>query len=60
MSQGCWHVDLSPPVEIPAIMMRCTEQFKLFYSQQHTNRRIDWLFHLGRAEVTPLFANKPY
>jgi len=32
----------------------------VFYNQKHANRRIEWLLHLGRAEVTPTFAAKPY
>lgn len=60
ISQGCWHVAASPPVKIPRAMMECTDQFKKFYSKQYSNRRIDWLFNLGRAEVTPVFAAKPY
>ena len=41
-------------------MKACSDAFKLFYSQKHHNRRLEFHYQNGQCEVQPRFTEKGY
>ena len=60
LTNGTWPTDASPNASIPAPMKQCQASYTAFYQNKHNNRKLDWLYHNGQAEVTTPFTDKPF
>jgi cullin 1 len=45
-------------LKIPSKMARCVELFKEFYSVQHNNRKLTWIYSLGTCDIISKFDTK--
>jgi cullin 1 len=59
LSSGSWPFQQSCVFSLPSELERCVSRFAYFYSAQHSGRKLNWLYHMCKAElVTNCFKNK--
>merc|ERR1712012_1273943 len=59
LSSGSWPFQQSCVFSLPAELERCVNRFTAFYGGQHSGRKLNWLFHMSKGELTTnCFKNK--
>merc|ERR1711902_427884 len=59
LSSGSWPFSQSCVFSLPAELERCVHLFTGFYGGQHSGRKLNWLYHMSKGELTTnCFKNK--
>lgn len=59
LSSGAWPFQQSEQFTLPSELERSLQRFTMFYSDQHSGRKLHWLYTLSKGElVTNCFKNK--
>jgi len=59
LSSGSWPFQQSCPFILPQELERSYQRFTTFYSSQHSGRKLNWLYHMSKGELTTnCFKNK--
>lgn len=59
LSSGSWPFQQSCVFSLPAELERCVHRFTGFYGGQHSGRKLNWLYHMSKGELTTnCFKNK--
>eukprot|EP00123_Amoebidium_parasiticum_P008331 comp18734_c0_seq1/m.20531 comp18734_c0_seq1/g.20531 ORF comp18734_c0_seq1/g.20531 comp18734_c0_seq1/m.20531 type:complete len:758 (-) comp18734_c0_seq1:460-2733(-) len=61
LSTASWPLN-SPvtPFNLPTELEKWVERFKLFYATQHNGRKLTWLYHNSKGEVTTTYLKAKY
>jgi cullin 1 len=57
---GHWPTYKALDINIPPIMQRSVQIFKVFYEQETTHRRLQWSYSLGNATVKGVFNKRSF
>merc|ERR1719509_591084 len=59
LSSGSWPFQQSCVFSLPSELERCVHRFTAFYGGQHSGRKLNWLYHMSKGELTTnCFKNK--
>jgi len=59
LSSGSWPFQQSCVFSLPSELERCVTRFTAFYGGQHSGRKLNWLYHMSKGELTTnCFKNK--
>merc|ERR1719462_438866 len=59
LSSGSWPFQQSCVFSLPTELERCVHRFTGFYGGQHSGRKLNWLYHMSKGELTTnCFKNK--
>lgn len=59
LSSGSWPFQQSCVFSLPSELERCVHRFTGFYGGQHSGRKLNWLYHMSKGELTTnCFKNK--
>jgi len=59
LSSGSWPFQQSCVFSLPSELERCVHRFTCFYGGQHSGRKLNWLYHMSKGELTTnCFKNK--
>lgn len=59
LSSGSWPFTQSCVFSLPSELVRCVDRFTNFYGGQHSGRKLNWLYHMSKGELTTnCFRNK--
>merc|ERR1711971_1372255 len=59
LSSGSWPFQQSCVFSLPSELERCVHRFTAFYGGQHSGRKLNWLYHMSKGELTTnRFKNK--
>merc|ERR1711902_148796 len=59
LSSGSWPFQQSCVFSLPSELERCVHLFTGFYGGQHSGRKLNWLYHMSKGELTTnCFKNK--
>merc|ERR1712004_520118 len=59
LSSGSWPFTQSYVFSLPSELVRCVDLFTNFYGGQHSGRKLNWLYHMSKGELTTnCFRNK--
>ncbi|CAH1774938.1 unnamed protein product [Owenia fusiformis] len=59
LSSGSWPFQQSCTFALPSELERSFQRFTVFYSSQHSGRKLNWLYHMSKGEVvTNCFKNR--
>ncbi|CAG2225779.1 cullin-1-like [Mytilus edulis] len=59
LSSGSWPFQQSCTFALPQEMERSFQRFTCFYSNRHSGRKLNWLYHMSKGElVTHCFKNR--
>ena len=59
LSSGSWPFTQSCVFSLPSELVRCVDRFTNFYGGLHTGRKLNWLYHMSKGELTTnCFRNK--
>merc|ERR1712150_342859 len=60
LSSGSWPFQSSGTFSIPKELTPCIERFKGFYNQQHSGRKLNWLYQLSKGEIVTNYLKNRY
>lgn len=52
LSSGSWPFQQSCVFSLPTELERCVHRFTCFYGGQHSGRKLNWLYHMSKGELT--------
>merc|ERR1712012_1044813 len=52
LSSGSWPFQQSCVFSLPSELERCVHRFTGFYGGQHSGRKLNWLYHMSKGELT--------
>ncbi len=52
LSSGSWPFQQSCIFMLPSELERCVHRFTAFYGGQHSGRKLNWLYHMSKGELT--------
>merc|ERR1712038_1588244 len=59
LSSGSWPFQQSCVFSLPSELERCVHRFTCFYGGQNSGRKLNWLYHMSKGELTTnCFKNK--
>ncbi|KAG1681900.1 Cullin-1 [Nymphon striatum] len=59
LSSGSWPFQQSSTFSLPTELERSVQRFNTFYSERHSGRKLNWLYHMSKGElVTNCFKNR--
>merc|ERR1712150_267685 len=60
LSSGSWPFQQSFTFNLPKELERCINKFTGFYSQQHSGRKLNWLYQLGKGDIVTSYLKNKY
>lgn len=61
LTTGSWPITLAAtPFNAPEELVQCMKEFSSFFSEQFSGRKLNWVHHLGRADLRLFFTKKRY
>merc|ERR1719186_1089235 len=52
LSSGSWPFVQGYTFSLPPVLEKCYQRFNGFYAKEHTGRKLNWLLHMSKGEVT--------
>lgn len=60
LSSGSWPFQQPGNFNLPQELERSVERFKAFYGQQHSGRKLQWLWQNSKGEIQSTYTKNPY
>mmetsp|Transcript_19937 Transcript_19937/g.51748 ORF Transcript_19937/g.51748 Transcript_19937/m.51748 type:complete len:787 (+) Transcript_19937:157-2517(+) len=45
-------------IRVPTVLLKCVDQYTMFYKMKHHGRRLSWMYNLGTCDVGTLFTTR--
>lgn len=45
-------------LRVPTVLLKCVDQYTMFYKMKHHGRRLSWMYNLGTCDVGTLFTTR--
>jgi len=52
LSSGSWPFVQGYTFSLPPVLEKCYQRFNGFYAKEHTGRKLNWLLHMSKGELT--------